>query len=65
MDQLNELYRTGKFSVASKAFPEIKHVWQVSGIIAKGTETIKKSLLDWYAFSLRQLTVEVPGTYYH
>ncbi|XP_075230474.1 uncharacterized protein LOC142329675 isoform X3 [Lycorma delicatula] len=56
-NQLANIRKTGEFEVPSLNFPGQMHKWQLSGLLQKGTERTRDSLLDDLALALRFLLV--------
>ncbi|RZF45449.1 hypothetical protein LSTR_LSTR009320 [Laodelphax striatellus] len=55
--QLVNIRKTGEFEVPSLNFPGQTHKWRLSGLLQKGTERTRDSLLDDLALALRFILI--------
>jgi len=59
-EQLQQVRKSGKFDVPSVAFAGKNHVWQLSGLLLKGTENINSTLLDNFATAASHFVIQIP-----
>lgn len=63
-EQLKTLRRSGRVHIRSKNFKDQEHIWQISKILQKGTDNIKKSFFDNIAAVYNQICIMIPGRIY-
>lgn len=64
-EQLENLRKTGEFSVLSEAFPSQKHTWKVTKLLQKGTSKTLDSFYDDLSVGCHQMIICIPNRIYN
>src|SRR5205085_2934498 len=60
-DQLQQIRRTGEFTVESQEFPDQVYRWAINIGFQKGTDKIKDTLIKGIAFGTEQFIINIPN----